>query len=72
MRDVILRLLHEGMKGEDLLRTFVSHHIQPLCQREMSMWMYLVPSCPDHPFSIELGDLEINTQIRGILAHGVD
>jgi hypothetical protein len=32
MRDVILRLLHEGMKGEDLLRTFVSHHIQPLRQ----------------------------------------
>jgi hypothetical protein len=28
------------------------------------------PSCPDHPFSVELGDTEINTQIRGVLAHG--
>jgi hypothetical protein len=30
------------------------------------------PSCPDHPFSTELGDTEINTQIRGVLAHEVN
>jgi hypothetical protein len=29
----------------------------------MTMWMYLGPSCPDHPFSVELGDTENNTQI---------
>jgi hypothetical protein len=35
----------------------------------MTMWMYPGPSHPDHPFSIELGDMEINTQVRGVLAH---
>jgi hypothetical protein len=29
-------------------------------------------SCPDHPFSVELCDMEINTQICGVLAHGAD
>jgi hypothetical protein len=33
--------------------------------------MYSRPSCPDYPFSEELGDTEINTRIRGVLAHGV-
>jgi hypothetical protein len=36
------------------------------------MWMYPRPSCSDHPFSAELGDAEINTQIQGVLAHGAD
>jgi hypothetical protein len=27
---------------------------------------------PDYPFSIELGDTEINTQIQGVLAHVTD
>jgi hypothetical protein len=36
------------------------------------MWMYLGPSCPNRPFSEELGDTEINTQIRGVLAHGAN
>jgi hypothetical protein len=36
------------------------------------MWLYLGPSCPDRPFSIELGDTVINTRIRGVLAHGAD
>jgi hypothetical protein len=36
------------------------------------MWMYPGPCCPDHPFSIELDDTEINTWIRGVLAHGAD
>jgi hypothetical protein len=58
--------------GEDLLRTFVSRHVQPLPQQEMTLWMYLGLSCPDHPFSVELDDTEINTQIRGVLAHGAD
>jgi hypothetical protein len=35
------------------------------------MWMYPEPSCPDRPFSEEFSDTEINTQIRGVLAHGV-
>jgi hypothetical protein len=38
----------------------------------MTMWMYLRPSCPDHPFSTELSDTEINTRIRRVLAHGDD
>jgi hypothetical protein len=36
------------------------------------MWMYPGPRCLNHPFSIELGDMETNTQIRGLLAHGAD
>jgi hypothetical protein len=34
--------------------------------------MYPGPSCPDHPFSEELGDAEINTWTHKILAHGAD
>jgi hypothetical protein len=52
----------------DLLWTFFSHHVHPLRQREMTMQTYPVPSCP---FSKELSDMEINTQICGVLAHGV-
>jgi hypothetical protein len=29
-------------------------------------------SCLNCPFSAELDDMEINTQIRGVLAHGAD
>jgi hypothetical protein len=58
--------------GVDLLRTFVSCSVQPLYQREMTIWMYPGPSCPDHPFSTELEGTEIHTQIRGVLAHGAD
>jgi hypothetical protein len=36
------------------------------------MWMYLGPSCPNRAFSAKLGDEEVNTRIRGVLAHGVD
>jgi hypothetical protein len=36
------------------------------------MWMYPVPSRPDCPFSEELSDTEINTQIHRILAHGAN
>jgi hypothetical protein len=36
------------------------------------MWTYLGPSCPDHSFSVELDDTEINTWIRGILVYGVN
>jgi hypothetical protein len=34
--------------------------------------MHLGPSCPDCPFSVELGNTEINTGIRGVLAYGAD
>jgi hypothetical protein len=29
-------------------------------------------SYPDHPFSAELGNMKINTQILGVLARGAD
>jgi hypothetical protein len=45
----------------DFLWTFFSHRVQPLHQRATTMWMYLWPSCLDHAFSEELGDVEINT-----------
>jgi hypothetical protein len=38
----------------------------------MTMWMYPGPSYPDRPFSTELGNVEINTWIRGVLAHRAD
>jgi hypothetical protein len=34
------------------------------------MWMYLGPSCPYRTLSEELGDTEVNTRVRGVLAHG--
>jgi hypothetical protein len=36
------------------------------------MWMYPTPCCPSHPFSAELGDMEINSRVRRVLAHGAD
>jgi hypothetical protein len=36
------------------------------------MWLYPGPSCPDRPFSKELGDAEFNTQIHKVLAHDAD
>jgi hypothetical protein len=36
------------------------------------MWMYPAPSCPDHSFSAELDDAEINARIWGILVHGAN
>jgi hypothetical protein len=55
--------------GADHLWTSFSRRVQPLHQREITMLMYLGPSCPDRPFSEELGDTEINTRVRGVLAH---
>jgi hypothetical protein len=31
------------------------------------MWTHPGPSGPDYPFFTELGDMEINTRIRGVL-----
>jgi hypothetical protein len=36
------------------------------------MWLYMRPSCPDCPFSEELGNVKINTQIHKVLAPGAD
>jgi hypothetical protein len=56
----------------DLLPTFVSRRVQPLDRREMTIWTYPGPSCPDHFFSAELDGTKINTLIRGMLVHGAD
>jgi hypothetical protein len=58
--------------GVDLLRTFVSYRIQLLRWREMRMWRYPGPGCPDHSFQAKLGDAEVDTHVRGICALGVD
>jgi hypothetical protein len=34
------------------------------------MWMDPGPSCPDHPFSKELGDRKVSTHVHGVHAHG--
>jgi hypothetical protein len=36
------------------------------------MQIYPMPYCPDRTFSKELNDMEINTRIPGILAHGAN
>jgi hypothetical protein len=71
LREVVQWLERGGVTGMDLLRTFFSHRVQVLRQREMSIWMYPGPGCPNRPFSKELCDTEINTRIRGVLAHRV-
>jgi hypothetical protein len=58
--------------GVHLLQTYFGHRIQLLHQQATKMWLYPRPSYHDHPFSEELGDVEINTQIHKVLAHGVD
>jgi hypothetical protein len=63
--EAIQRLIQGGLMGVNLLWTFVSRRIQPLRQLEITIWMYPGLSCPGHPFSVELDDMEINTQIRG-------
>jgi hypothetical protein len=52
--------------GADHLQAFFSHRVQSLRQWEMTMWMCLGQSCPDCPFSEELGDTEINTWVCGV------
>jgi hypothetical protein len=58
--------------GAEILRTFFSCRIQPLSRREVTTWMHPRPSCPDRPISTELGDMEINARIRGVLAPRAD
>jgi hypothetical protein len=53
----------------DLRWTIFSRQVQLLHQRDMTMSMYPGPSCPDNPFSEELGDTEVNTQVRGVHAY---
>jgi hypothetical protein len=72
MCDVIQQLLRGGLTSTNLLQTFVTHRIPPPHQREMNKLMYPGPSCPNRPFSVELNGVEINTRIRGVLAHAVD
>jgi hypothetical protein len=69
LREVIQQLLQGWVTGVDLLRTFFRRCVQLLRQREMTLWMYTGPSCPNRPFSTHLDDTDINTQIWGILAY---
>jgi hypothetical protein len=58
--------------GADHLYTFISRRVQPLRWREVTMWRYSGPSCPDRSFSAELADAEVDTRVRRILALGVN
>jgi hypothetical protein len=68
LHDVVQRLLRDGLMGVDLLRTLVSHRVQPLWQWEVTMWRYPGPSCPDHFFLAKLADVEIDTRVRRVIA----
>jgi hypothetical protein len=71
LHEVVQKLLRGGLTGAELLRTFINHRVQLLRRREVTMWMYQEPSCPDCPFSTEFGDTEINTRIEGFLLMGL-
>jgi hypothetical protein len=71
MRDILQSLLRDGLMGVDLLHTFIGRHVQPLRWLEVTMWRYSGLSCPDHPFSAELVNAEVDSQVRRILALGV-
>jgi hypothetical protein len=70
LREVIQQLRREGLTGAELLWIIFSCRVQLLLQRTTAMWIYPGPSCPDHPFSDELGDAEINTRIHKVLSRG--
>jgi hypothetical protein len=72
MLQAIRGLLQRGLMDVEILWTFFSRGAQPLRRREVNTRMHLGPSCPDCPFSTDLGNTGINTRIRGVLASGVD
>jgi hypothetical protein len=49
---------------------FFSHQVELLRQWVTQMWLYPGPSCPDRPFSEELGKALINTRIYKVLDYG--
>jgi hypothetical protein len=36
--DILKSLLRDGLLGVDILCTFISHRVQPLRRREMTLW----------------------------------
>jgi hypothetical protein len=54
----------------DLLQTIFSGWVQPPTHGRLPYGC--IRGQPDHPFSEELGDAEINTWTHKILAHGAD
>jgi hypothetical protein len=68
LREVVQQLRHEGLTSVNLFQPSGSTALH----RATNMWMYLGPSCPDCPFTDELGDAKINTRIHKVLAHGAD
>jgi hypothetical protein len=63
VHDVLQSLLLDGLMGVDLLHTFISLRVQPLRRWEVTMWRYPEPSCLDCPFSAELADVEVDSQV---------
>jgi hypothetical protein len=68
--EVVQELLRGGTYGRRTSTDLFQPPGSTLRQQEMTMWMYPGSSCPDCPFSEELGNMEINTWIRGVIAHG--
>jgi hypothetical protein len=58
--------------GVDIQQTFFKRGVQPLHRQEVNVRMHPGPSCPHCPFSAELGNTGINSQIRGALASRVN
>jgi hypothetical protein len=68
LREAVQQLRHEGLTSVNLFQPSGSTALH----WATTMWMYLGPSCPDCPFTDELGDAKINTRIHKVLAHGAD
>jgi hypothetical protein len=63
MLKVIQGLLQKGLRGEEILRTFLSRGVQLLCQREMAVRLSPGPSHLVHPFITRVSSTKINTRV---------
>jgi hypothetical protein len=61
--EAIQRLLERGLAGMEILRIFFSRRVQSLCRRQVNAQMHMGPIFLDCPFSMELGNMGINTWI---------
>jgi hypothetical protein len=63
LRVVVRGMLQRGLTDIEIPRTFFSREVHPLHRREVTKRMHQGSSSPDYPFSMELGDMEINTRV---------
>jgi hypothetical protein len=65
--EIVQGLLQRGLMGEEILWTFSNCGVQPLCQQEVNVRVFLGPSCPIRPSFMKLGSAKKNTRVWGLL-----